>query len=794
MYKKVLAFCLIIILGEQISAQEKDSILTLVANDYGQEKMFIHFDKSVYKSGETVWFKAYIQNGNQPSTISKNFYADWYNDSGKLIMHQSFPIIQATTNGQFIIDSNYKSKQLHLKAYTTWMLNFDTAFLYHSSINIYQSNFSNASNKQIKPILNFYPEGGDLVNGIGGFIAFKSTDQFGNPLPVKGVIKKSNNTIVDSFKTEYDGMGMVYMDNADSKETYTAYWQDTITNTPQQSALPKVIDDGVALQIQTIPNAIIANITRTENTRDENKTLHLMCFMGNNTLYNAKIKMQNKVTQQVEIPTKSMGTGVLQVTVFNASYLPLAERMIFVNNNDYKFNANVTVTTKNTNKRGKNEIEVSVADNSLSNMSIAVTDANIYTDSTTNIFSHLLLQADIKGNITNASYYLQNTELAQQHLDLLMLTNGWRKYNWQKILSNQLPPIKYTKDTTYLNIIGTTYANLGNILPQQQLILFTETTDSLRKQFILPVTKKGVFGKTNFIFYDRLKLTYSFLGNKKLNADADVVFSNGLFNKPLPYCFNATIANAIKIDYAYYEQIKKLNDQYKQYAQRKGKGDLEELTIATKRKRAVDVLDEKYASNLFSGGDAIQFDVMNDTRAQSSFNVFQYLTGTVAGLSIINNGPDVNVTWRGSQTSFFLDEMNIDAEVAGTINMNEVAYIKVFRPPFYGSSGGGAGGAIAIYTRKGNDAKSIPGKVLAFKYIDGYTAIKQFYSPNYEQEINTAADLRETLYWNPYIITNHLKNKVNLSFYNNDISKKFRIVLCGVNEEGKMVWIDKIIE
>ncbi|MCX6208840.1 MAG: hypothetical protein NTZ59_04905, partial [Bacteroidetes bacterium] len=165
-----------------------------------------------------------------------------------------------------------------------------------------------------------------------------------------------------------------------------------------------------------------------------------------------------------------------------------------------------------------------------------------------------------------------------------------------------------------------------------------------------------------------------------------------------------------------------------------------------------------------------------------------------AGLNINNNGGDVNVTWRGSNTSFFLDEMNIDAETAGTINMNEVAYIKIFRPPFYGGSGGGAGGAIAIYTRKGNDAKSIPGRGLAFKYLEGYSAIKQFYSPNYDNETTATADLRETLYWNPYIITNHLKHKATIEFYNNDVTKKYRISLCGMNTDGKMTLVEKVIE
>ena len=794
MCKKLLLFAFWGLVGCKLYAQEKDSILSVIANDYGQEKMFIHFDKAIYKKGETIWFKVYVKEGNQPSNISKNFYADWYNDSGKLIQHQAFPIIQSTTNGQFIVDSVYKGKNLHIKAYTTWMLNFDTSFLYHKDIAIFQPNASNAVVKQLKPTLQFFAEGGDMINGIGGFMAFKATDQFKQPIFVKGVIKNSTNVVIDSFKTEHDGMGMVFIEKPSSKDTYTAYWQDTITNTQQSTTLPQVADNGIALQVQTTPNSILANIARTPNATDDIKQLYVMCFMNSNTVYEARVKLQNKTTQSVDIPTAKFGTGVLQVTVFNANYLPVAERVVFINNNDYSFNATATITTKNLTKRGKNVIEIAVDDSLLSNMSIAVTDANVATDNMSNIFSHLLLSADVKGSIYNASYYLQNNDTAQQHLDLLMLTNGWRKYNWQKIFNNEMPYLKYAKDTSYLNIIGTLYGNMGSILPQQQMILFTESVDSLRKQYILPVNRKGVFGKTNFIFYDRLKLTYSFLANKKLDSDAEVVFSNGLFNKPLPNYFGNMIANATQIDYAYYEKMKKLQEQYKQYATRKGKGDLEELVIESRRKSSKDILDDKYASGLFSSGDAIQFDVMNDNRAQSSFSVFQYLTGMVAGLNINNNGGDVNVTWRGSNTSFFLDEMNIDAETAGTINMNEVAYIKIFRPPFYGGSGGGAGGAIAIYTRKGNDAKSIPGRGLAFKYLEGYSAIKQFYSPNYDNETTATADLRETLYWNPYIITNHLKHKATIEFYNNDVTKKYRISLCGMNTDGKMTLVEKVIE
>ena len=152
------------------------------------------------------------------------------------------------------------------------------------------------------------------------------------------------------------------------------------------------------------------------------------------------------------------------------------------------------------------------------------------------------------------------------------------------------------------------------------------------------------------------------------------------------------------------------------------------------------------------------------------------------------------VKWRGANTDFFLDEMKSDAEVVGNISMSQIAYIKVFRPPFFGGTGGSSGGAIAIYTRKGGDVKSIPGKGLAFKYLDGYTITKQFYSPNYEIENNSTADVRTTLYWNPYITTNHTKHKATIEFFNNDFAKKYRIILCGVNADGKITWIEKVVE
>jgi hypothetical protein len=179
------------------------------------------------------------------------------------------------------------------------------------------------------------------------------------------------------------------------------------------------------------------------------------------------------------------------------------------------------------------------------------------------------------------------------------------------------------------------------------------------------------------------------------------------------------------------------------------------------------------------------------------YDIFSYLQGKVAGLQITGTGANATVRWRGSSTSLFLNEMPGDPSMISSVNINDIAYIKVLRPPFMGSFGGGAGGAIAIYTKKGNDVKPTPGTGLAKTIVTGYSSAKEFYSPNYEDlsaSADVVADYRSTLYWNPVLLTDATRKTVKVEFYNNDITKAYRVVLEGVNEIGKMVRIEKVIQ
>ncbi len=116
-------------------------------------------------------------------------------------------------------------------------------------------------------------------------------------------------------------------------------------------------------------------------------------------------------------------------------------------------------------------------------------------------------------------------------------------------------------------------------------------------------------------------------------------------------------------------------------------------------------LDAQYTSGVFKGfNNAYMLVPDSDPAALASFTVFQYLQGRVAGLIIDNSRMfSPTVSWRMSATSFFLDEIQVDASMLATINMNDIGLIKVFRPPFIGARGNGPGGAIAVYTLLGDE-------------------------------------------------------------------------------------------
>ena len=775
------------------SAQNIDSTIEKYTNDYGQEKAYLHYDKGSYVPGETIWYKAYLLNGIAPVEESKNFYVDISDEKGKLLTHNIIPIVYATAAGEFEIPDDYTGNYIHVKAYTKWMLNFDSSFLYNKDIRILSKNSGNASKTAVVPSLRFFPEGGDAVAGVINKIAFQANDQWGRPVDIKGTIDDNHGTKIDSIRIIHDGMGYFYIFPKPG-ESFVAKWKDA-KGTLHTTDLPAIKPSGVSLQVTISGTKRNFLVSTAPDAASSFGDIHMIGTMNQHEIFKLTKPLTAEGVSGV-IPTENLPTGILTITVFDSHWTPLAERITYINNEEYLFNAEMTVEHWGLNKRARNELQLTVPDSLPASFSVAVTDMNIDTDTSDNIISHLLLTGDLKGRVYNPAYYFtNNTDSLSKQLDLVMLTHGWRRFKWNDVVAGKLPKINYPKDTSYLTLSGKIYGALPSQLHNAgDIVLILHRKKESNKMVFAPIQANGTFTDPSVILFDTTNIYYQLPKSKGL-GDVSVQFmenrlppfsnntaASGMFSNPV----SDTTGNSWHL---------RLANEEKQLAERYKAKVLETVTIKAKTKSPVEALDEKYTSGLFSGGDGYQFDLLNDPSAVSSLNIFNYLQGKVAGLQVNTASNPPSLTWRGGAPQLFLDEIPADPDMISSINVSDVAYIKVLRPPFMGSSNG-ANGAIAIYTRRGNDVKQEPGKGLSNNTVRGYTSMREFYSPNYGT-FNTdddKKDVRTTLYWNPQVITNRQNNKVTLTFYNNDISEAFRVVIEGMTSDGRLVHLESIME
>src|SRR5690348_10410036 len=127
--KRLVAVVFVFFLSTSFAAaQNFQKNLETYANNYTSERIYLHYDKSSYAAGETVWFKVYMMQTIFPANESKTVYIDWTDPNGKLLMHTLSPVQDGTAFGQFKIPDDYKGQFLHVRSYTKWMLNFDSSF------------------------------------------------------------------------------------------------------------------------------------------------------------------------------------------------------------------------------------------------------------------------------------------------------------------------------------------------------------------------------------------------------------------------------------------------------------------------------------------------------------------------------------------------------------------------------------------------------------------------------------------------------------------------------------------
>jgi hypothetical protein len=277
-------FCVFLLfsLNSIVSAQELDSMMVVYELGSPAEKAHLHFDKNIYNRDETIFYKAYLRMANELSILSKNLYVEWYDTSGLIIKQTVAPIFQSSAKGSFEIPAGYSGNFLHVKAYTSWMLNQDTDYLFRKDILLNAATLP-ATNKtptivERKVMVTVFPEGGTSVAGILNKFAFLAANSFGEPVKIKGSITDSKGKKVDTVLVKHDGMG-VFSFTPVSGEMYQLNWMDEYGK-KGTVAIDKSSNEGVVLSVKGGNEQATVRIERTESVPANWKKLNLWVHLN----------------------------------------------------------------------------------------------------------------------------------------------------------------------------------------------------------------------------------------------------------------------------------------------------------------------------------------------------------------------------------------------------------------------------------------------------------------------------------------------------------------------------------
>ena len=801
MKRKVLPLIIVVLYFSPLFslAQKVDSMMKVYSEKFPQEKLYMQFDKKAYNPGERIWFKAYLFTGFDPSPYSKNLYTELFDAGGTLIQRNVSAISQSTAIGSFELPVNFEGTRIRIRSYTGWMLNFDTSFVYTKDLRVTGVTQDSANHVDQSPVtLHFFPEGGDLIAGVENNIAFMAEDAYGKPHKISGILYEQSGKVLLNFNSTHGGMGKFLL-VPEKQDVFYAGWKDD-RGIEHRTDLPAVRSSGVSLRVIYAKQKLVFSVARpAESIANEQVTV--IAHMNQQMIYKAIVNLKDVFMSGGNIPTDQLPTGILQVTVFDMNVTPLAERVVFINNQNYHFDGKLSISSKSLQKRGRNVLELMLPDSVNCNLSLAITDAEVDGNKAwdDNIITRLLLTGDLQGYIKDPYYYFQNnSDTLTQQLDLIMLTHGWRRFKWEDLRKGKIPVIRYPIEN-YLSINAEVLGvDVNRIAKDESITVILQNRDSSSKMLDVPMVSNGKFRLGGLIFYDTAKAYYQFNINQKLSREAAVLFKNGLnsgYKKLRPFN-NMSLPVWSPEDSSL---IRKNMQVFVEAAKLRGLDKVQNLDVVTIRKRVKsekEKLDEQYASALFSGGNATIFDIQNDVSAYGSIDVFNYLQGRVAGLQITNAGPNPTMQWRGSTPELYLNEMKVDPSALKGTSMSEIAMVKVFAPGAANVMSGGSGGVIAVYTKKGASRPIDPTiKGLEMARIVGYSPVRQFYSPDYLQYPDPASDdIRTTLYWNPNILNNKGNHQFTFSFYNSDVTRHIRIILEGYSDDGRLTHMEKMIE
>lgn len=773
-------------------------------NEIPLEKVYIQLDRNSYYLGDEIWFKSYLVDGknNRPLTQSKVVYVELISADQKIIARRTIVTKNGGGEGSFTLMGNLVPGDFMIRAYTNYMRNFDPENFYRKMVPVLSaSEILTTENKQnnssdqkdtTEPIVNlmpdiqFFPEGGYLVSGLSSKIGFKALNSFGKSVSINGRIVDQNDTHIVSFSTLKLGTGSFrFTPDADSQ------YKAVIDHGDEEVyiELPKQLKQGVVLQL--VDRGDIYQINLQSSLKNGLKGLVLEGYQGGEVAIKAEIQGDQK-NGLIKIPKKSFRTGIVKFTLFTEKRKPLCERLVFYESNESGPGLKLVSDKKNYNNRELVQVEVTLEDASQSkaNLSMTVVDYEVdQEDCGLNIKSYLLLSSELKGNIENPCLYFDPEEPDRKKmLDLLMITQGWRKYLWNEIEETLIESFQYPFES------GIDFKGTIRSLYNHDITVNADVTLTYKNRLVFGHDEGRTFGEGKFLFpgYIFKDTTSIIIQARKKKKDKRGKVLKDELNRD--FYIRLDSVKIPEIDSSNWDEKSSPEEAYNKwqdpdylaafFADQPSFVGLDEVEINVKGKKKLQE-DKYFRKTMRYAEPRFRVDYEKDNVVAFGNDLFWNLKNRVPGLRYANG----EYYYRGSKVVFFLDGVRFeDARSINTlINANDVSFIDVLSGPQ--ASSYLAQAAVVVYLKKpgssvGSSGSNSSKGVLSFIYPGTYKA-KSFYKPKYEVDSSGSkeTDYRITLHWEPSILLDS-KGRAIISFYTADPSSQYKIYVEGITENG----------
>lgn len=784
------SFVLLIFTATVVNAQDKKEVTSI-------ENIYIHTDRDNYTLGESLWYKAYsvYPYNNQLYNKSHVLYVELISPEAEVIARHRTRLENGLGHGDFKLTDSIGVKKAgiyQIRAYTNWNRNFEGDFVFEKNIKILDV-FSNAgtnaqvvARKQKQEKINleetkerfnvqFFPEGGSLVEDVINVVAFKALDNYGLPIEVKGEVYDSTDALVTFFQTSHDGMGRFQLKPKNGNSYYVKA-SSVEGNEAVKMLLPKVREDGYVLSYKKVKGSDTETLIVKTNSKtllsQQNQDVKIVCKIKGLTYFEISQPISTKVVK-LELPKAKLPGGINQITLFDASGRPQSERLIFIDKNDdldivlstdktlYKPNEKVTVALSSKTKTGAPV---------LASYSLSSVDMNGLEDKDleTNICSYYLLESDIRGKVYNPGFYFNNNNARRiEKLDLLLLTQGWRDFLWKDTPKLKDDKVSFLSEKG-INLSGRLTQIIGNKGKEDNHITLTLFNKGGVNMLNAETDSLGRFKFKDLMFYGTSQMILSSKNDKGKSKGA--LYLDEVNKSPLAVSFKP---QPLKTDTLQTNVIKE-NVLRKHVAFGiTPENVLDEIEIVGKKK-------EEPMSMYGTADRTFVFDGESETFS----TIYELIQANIPGVLV--DDTSIKFLRNVGPALLIVDGIQWQPEDVAFIQPADVAKIETLNgasATILGSNGGN--GAILIYLKKGatNSEKIVLQTIK--QDLEGFYEPRVFYAPEPRSMSveNQKEAIRNTLYWNPYMHPDKA-GVAQTNYYNSAVETNVKVTIEGVTASG----------